>query len=113
MQELLCPLDILIRWRWVSAGMRVTDDDCRAIAHNSRAKDLCSAEDRTINGSPVKRTVVYDPISRIEHDDAQLLIIQIGHIQHNQGGCIGRRFYLIFFPLLWPVQPSPNLQDCL
>ena len=37
--------------------------------------NLSSAEDRTINGSAVERTVVYDPISRIEHDDTQLLII--------------------------------------
>lgn len=64
---------ILRRWRWIAAGVIVTDNYAGAVAQDGGPVDLRRAQHGAIDRSLVARDVLDHLVFRIEHQDAHLV----------------------------------------
>ncbi len=106
-------VDVVLRGGRIAAGVVVADDDARAVAGDGGAEDLGHAQDRAVDGSLVAQHVAHHLVLAIQQQDAQLLVVQAGHLHHHQVRRVGGRVDAVLLSRLQHAQAPPDLQGSL
>jgi len=82
--------NVLRRRRWVARGVVVHEDDRRRAAGDRPAEAVRQADRRGVQPALVDELRADDMVLRVEQDDAQLLLRQVGELRAEVPGDVGR-----------------------
>ena len=97
----------------VAAGVVVADDDAGAVGGDGGAEDLGDAQDGAVDGALVAQDVAHHLVLAVQEQDAQLFVVQVGHLHHQQVRRVGGRVDAVLLFRLQRAQAPPDLQGGL
>ena len=88
----------------------MTDKDSGTVTCDCRAENFSYAQHGTVYRTAIAVNILYNLIFAIENQNTHLLVVQIGHFNHNQICRVARRFNLILLIELLATQTFADLQ---
>ncbi len=93
--------------------MVVAEDEAGAVADNGWAENLGGAQDRAVGGALVEARLLDQLALGVQEQDAHLLGVQVGQVQHHQVGRLRRRADPVPGVHLHGGEPASDLQGRL
>lgn len=68
-------------------------DDCRSVAFDGWGEDLTDANDAGVEAAYVEGSVLDEVVFAVEAEDVKVFLVELGHVAHEEIGCVGGSFY--------------------